>query len=534
MIATGLSPAAPLALLGAKVASERHRERYRTSLTPHRETAEMPEQQHVHDEIWVLVVDDPIILGHASDCSLEEKASRLGGSPRNKFLRFPIVDEALQAIMRSVAQKLKCQVAVLSCEPGTGRQFWNRLTVTTDSEYKDSQLSVRIKTGEPVSFQNRFSRSKETPSGPQLCCPVCGGGSEFGETEASSISIISSARSDTSEELTSIGSDSEEQELLGLSEPSTLSEVEETETVATYTSIPPGSFSSPCLPSIPSASNPPVSFSSPCPPSIPSAITASGSSSAKLKHSLPTPPLHMPGETFCQVFKALTLTALRPGAPIPGYSPRRNRGKPKSSEHVHFVAETNLPTLKGIYRVRAYQDSLKPGPSGEYICVIWGRVQDVQDVPVRVHDQCFTAEVLGSMKCDCREQLDWAMDYIKDDQRNEMGCGMVIYLPQEGRGIGLANKLRAYQMQEFGLDTVDANRVLGLPDDSREYECVPVILNELGIPSIRLITNNPRKLKRMTSLGINISSRIPCLIPSNPHSDTYLTVKRARMGHLHN
>jgi GTP cyclohydrolase II len=196
-----------------------------------------------------------------------------------------------------------------------------------------------------------------------------------------------------------------------------------------------------------------------------------------------------------------------------------------------FVAETLLPTVKGAYKVRAYKQTIRHKDS-EIICILWGDVRGKKNVPCRVHDQCFTSEVLGSLKCDCREQLDWAMDYLKDTKQNKKGCGIIIYMPQEGRGIGLANKIKAYSMQELGYDTVDANRVLGFKDDLREYSSVPLLLNDLGVVSIRLMSNNPRKSELLKSLGVTITSRIPVLIPPNPHSDLYIHTKKARMGHM--
>mmetsp|Transcript_30325 Transcript_30325/g.85710 ORF Transcript_30325/g.85710 Transcript_30325/m.85710 type:complete len:154 (-) Transcript_30325:194-655(-) len=130
------------------------------------------------------------------------------------------------------------------------------------------------------------------------------------------------------------------------------------------------------------------------------------------------------------------------------------------------------------------------------------------------------------MKCDCAEQLQLAMDYIQDN-----GPGMVIYLQQEGRGIGLANKIAAYALQEKGLDTVDANRKLGLPDDCREYTSVFNILSELGVKSIQLMTNNPRKVNTISCLGIQITKRIPCVVPANMVNQGYLDAKRQRMSH---
>jgi len=199
------------------------------------------------------------------------------------------------------------------------------------------------------------------------------------------------------------------------------------------------------------------------------------------------------------------------------------------STTIRFVAETLLPTALGKYRVRAYTDTSKTGANADILCMIWGKVEGLSDVIIRVHDQCFTSEVFGSLKCDCREQLDFAKEYI---QYNSSGSGMIIYMPQEGRGIGLANKIKAYSLQELGLDTVDANRALGFADDLREYSAVPTILEDLRIVSVRLMTNNPRKIDTLRSYGINIAARIPVIIDSNPYSDDYIKAKRSRMGHL--
>jgi len=191
---------------------------------------------------------------------------------------------------------------------------------------------------------------------------------------------------------------------------------------------------------------------------------------------------------------------------------------------VEFVAETNLPTGRGTYRVRAYRDLVD---STEPVAIVHGDVSGLSCVPVRVHDECYTSEVLGSLKCDCREQLAFGMDYIR-----KRGPGVVIYLRQEGRGIGLANKIAAYALQEDGHDTVDANRLLGLPDDSRRYDAAAAILRDLGVESIKLLTNNPRKLDLLGELGVQIEGRIPVFIQANEHSAGYLVAKAARMGHL--
>mmetsp|Transcript_2453 Transcript_2453/g.3530 ORF Transcript_2453/g.3530 Transcript_2453/m.3530 type:complete len:179 (-) Transcript_2453:160-696(-) len=161
------------------------------------------------------------------------------------------------------------------------------------------------------------------------------------------------------------------------------------------------------------------------------------------------------------------------------------------------------------------------------MCIIWGKIEGGNGIHVRCHDQCFTSEVLGSLKCDCKQQLDFAMKHIRDRK-----SGMVIYLPQEGRGMGLAHKIKAYSVQERGYDTVDANLVLGFPDDSRTYGCVPGILQEMNIKSIRLMTNNPRKIAHLEALGVKVLGRVPVVTASNQHSSRYLLTKHHRQGHM--
>ncbi|MEQ1571999.1 MAG: GTP cyclohydrolase II [Myxococcota bacterium] len=190
---------------------------------------------------------------------------------------------------------------------------------------------------------------------------------------------------------------------------------------------------------------------------------------------------------------------------------------------IHFVAETQLPTVRGTYRVRAYRD---PVSGTEPLAIVSGDVEGKPQVLVRVHDECLTSEVLGSLKCDCREQLESALDRIREED------GVVIYLRQEGRGIGLANKIAAYALQETGLDTVDANRALGLPDDARSYDAAAAILADLGLDGVRLLTNNPRKIERLTALGVEVTERVPLVIGGNRHSVGYIQAKRTRMGHL--
>lgn len=194
----------------------------------------------------------------------------------------------------------------------------------------------------------------------------------------------------------------------------------------------------------------------------------------------------------------------------------------QSTSSLDFVAETALPTTNGTLRVRAYRND----STGHEPIAILSETLPKNGVPVRVHDACFTSEVLGSIKCDCKEQLDFAISYIQQHG------GVVIYMHQEGRGIGLANKIAAYHLQENGLDTVDANRQLHLPDDAREYHDAVSILADIEIQSIHLLTNNPRKIERLTELGVTIDSRIPIEISATSESLGYLETKRVRMGHL--
>jgi 3,4-dihydroxy 2-butanone 4-phosphate synthase len=190
-----------------------------------------------------------------------------------------------------------------------------------------------------------------------------------------------------------------------------------------------------------------------------------------------------------------------------------------------FVAECDMPTALGIFRMRSYVYSSE-AQNLEPIVMICGDTKNRENVLVRVHDQCFTSEVFGSLRCDCREQLQKSLELVKNEG------GIVIYLQQEGRGIGIANKVAAYSLQDSGVDTVDANIQLGFKDELREYMAVPDILSDLGIKSIRLITNNPFKINQLKALGVQITERIPMQIPSNIHNTRYLLTKRDRMSHI--
>ena len=191
----------------------------------------------------------------------------------------------------------------------------------------------------------------------------------------------------------------------------------------------------------------------------------------------------------------------------------------------NFVAECRMPTNLGEFRMRSYSYT-SHAQKLEPIVMVCGDTIGCENVLVRVHDQCFTSEVFGSLRCDCREQLQKSLELVKKEG------GIVIYLQQEGRGIGIANKVAAYSLQDAGVDTVDANIQLGFKDELREYMAVPDILADLGINSIRLITNNPFKIDQLEALGVKITERIPMQIPSNQHNTRYLLTKRDRMNHI--
>lgn len=194
-----------------------------------------------------------------------------------------------------------------------------------------------------------------------------------------------------------------------------------------------------------------------------------------------------------------------------------------------LLAEAPVPTEHGTFRMLVFRwndPTAHPGLSNEHLALVMGDVAGRRNVPVRVHSECLTSEVFGSLKCDCRDQLGWAMSEIA-----RQGVGVVLYLRQEGRGIGLANKIRAYALQAQGADTIEANEALHLPVDARQYDVAAAILAMLGVRSIELMTNNPLKIKGLSELGIQVVQRIPVLVPSNPMSQAYLDTKRLKLNH---
>ena len=195
------------------------------------------------------------------------------------------------------------------------------------------------------------------------------------------------------------------------------------------------------------------------------------------------------------------------------------------NDRIRFEAEAKLPTIHGDFRVRGYYDTRT---TADHVAIIAGNPTG-EDVLIRMHSECITGEAFGSLKCECGPQLDFALDQIANDPKG----GIVIYLRgQEGRGIGLLNKLKAYALQDTGLDTVDANLALGLPSENREYGAAVSILRDLGVNSVRLMTNNPAKSDFLNQAGIKVNSYVPVIVGEAAQNKQYLETKRARMGHI--
>lgn len=196
----------------------------------------------------------------------------------------------------------------------------------------------------------------------------------------------------------------------------------------------------------------------------------------------------------------------------------------KTECFVEKIAEADLPSKYGHFRIHAYESKL----DGKcHLAIMKGDVRGKKDVLVRVHSECLTGDALGSMRCDCGEQLATALKKIEAE-----GCGVVLYMRQEGRGIGLANKMRAYELQDQGKDTVEANVLLGFAPDERDYGIGAQILSDLGLSSIRLMTNNPAKRAGLEGYGLSITERVPLVMPVNEYDRNYMKVKSAKMGHI--
>jgi 3,4-dihydroxy 2-butanone 4-phosphate synthase/GTP cyclohydrolase II len=198
--------------------------------------------------------------------------------------------------------------------------------------------------------------------------------------------------------------------------------------------------------------------------------------------------------------------------------------KYKNEHLVECVSKTELPTKYGEFTLYLYRSRLDINET--HVALVKGEVKDKKNVLVRVHSQCLTGDVLGSKRCDCGEQLDKAMKII-----SEKGNGVVLYMRQEGRGIGLDNKIKAYSLQDKGMDTVEANHALGFKADLRDYGIGAQILADLGLTSIELLTNNPKKIIGLDGYGLNVKTRVPLAIEPGSHNKKYLKTKKEKLGH---
>jgi GTP cyclohydrolase II len=196
----------------------------------------------------------------------------------------------------------------------------------------------------------------------------------------------------------------------------------------------------------------------------------------------------------------------------------------KKNAGVQIAAHAELPTRYGSFTIYGFQGR---GPQEEAVALVRGKLNGKNAPLVRVHSQCLTGDALASLRCDCRAQLELSLKKI-----GQAASGILLYLPQEGRGIGLMNKLRAYELQDGGMDTVEANETLGFAADARDYEFPAQILRKLGAAKIRLLSNNPEKVRQLESSGIRVVERVPCQPRVSKTSRRYLKTKKSKMGHL--
>ena len=216
---------------------------------------------------------------------------------------------------------------------------------------------------------------------------------------------------------------------------------------------------------------------------------------------------------------ALLLNSLSPMSKI-----TRRKATSKTGRPVRSVAHAELPTRYGRFKIYGFEGN---GPQEEAVALVRGRLNGKTAPLVRVHSQCLTGDVLASLRCYCRAQLELSLKKI-----GQASSGILLYLPQEGRGIGLMNKLRAYQLQDGGMDTVEANQELGFAADARDYDFSAQILKHLGAKKIRLLSNNPEKVRQLENAGIRVVERVPCQPRISKTSRAYLQTKKVKMGHI--
>ncbi|MCK4352141.1 bifunctional 3,4-dihydroxy-2-butanone-4-phosphate synthase/GTP cyclohydrolase II [candidate division WOR-3 bacterium] len=200
------------------------------------------------------------------------------------------------------------------------------------------------------------------------------------------------------------------------------------------------------------------------------------------------------------------------------------RFRQRREKLVKRVATTSLPTQYGVFALHLYESILT---GYHHIALVKGKVKNRSNVLVRVHSQCLTGDVFGSLRCDCGEQLKKSLELIQKER-----CGVFLYMRQEGRGIGLARKMKAYELQDDGLDTVEANKALGFPPDLRDYGVGAQILVDLGLSTIKILTNNPKKIVGLKGYGLKVIERVPIEIPPNKINRKYLETKRTKLGHI--
>ncbi|MHA1911937.1 MAG: GTP cyclohydrolase II [Candidatus Kariarchaeaceae archaeon] len=198
--------------------------------------------------------------------------------------------------------------------------------------------------------------------------------------------------------------------------------------------------------------------------------------------------------------------------------------KDVEEKDVQKVAEAKLPSQFGDFRIIGFENNID---LKEHVAIVHGEIEHTENILVRLHSECLTGDVLGSLRCDCRDQLETSLRNV-----GKAEAGIVLYLRQEGRGIGLINKLRAYQLQDTGLDTVDANLALGFEDDIRDYEVAAEMLKLLKVKSVRLMTNNPKKIEALNDYGIIVTERVAHVMKANKHNEFYLETKAKRSSHM--
>ena len=206
--------------------------------------------------------------------------------------------------------------------------------------------------------------------------------------------------------------------------------------------------------------------------------------------------------------------------------PRYNQGVTQNNFNVQKRAEANFPTRWGNFRILGFEGMGNGGKVESGVALVMGEIHSKPPL-VRIHSQCLTGDVFGSLRCDCRQQLEMALAMIAAE-----GAGILLYEQQEGRGIGLMAKLQAYELQDRGLDTVQANEELGFKADHREFALPAGMLKALGVARVRLLSNNPQKVAALEAAGIKVTERVPCEVEPHTHAENYLKTKKEKLGHL--